>query len=191
MLLGAAGVAQGTAIGVSMDVTGGIFARFRTMAIAPVSILGGHVIAATLQTLLTMGVTLGVAVLLGFRPGAGPLDWIGLFGVLVLVSLALTWLTVALGIGAKTIESASNSPMVFMLLPFLSSGFVPVETMPTAVRWFAEYQPFTPITDVVRGLLDGAAPGASTVALAVGWCAVLGLVGYVWARAGYRRERSV
>ncbi|WP_341358295.1 ABC transporter permease [Georgenia sp. M64] len=188
IVMTAAAVAQGTAISVAMDMTEGIIARFRTMAISPGSVLAGHVLGSVIQSLLAMFVLLVVAVLIGFRPAAGPLDWLALLGLLTLVAFALTWLSVALGLLSKSVETASNTPMFLILLPFLGSGFVPVETMPTAVRWFAEYQPFTPIIETVRGLLQGG-PDGGTAAWAVGWSLAVALGGYLWARALYRRER--
>lgn len=191
VVIAGCGVAQGTAIGIAMDMAEGIVSRFRTMAISPASVLGGNVIGATIQTMLVMGVLLGVTVLLGYRPEAGALDWLALAGVLLLFSYALTWMSVAMGINAKSVETASNMPMLFILLPILGSGFVPTDTMPTAVRWFAEHQPFTPVIETVRGLLAGGAGlEGSTVVLAVGWTLLIAAGGYAWARAGYRRERA-
>jgi ABC-2 type transport system permease protein len=189
LVITAAAIAQATAITVAMDMTGGIVTRLRTMPVAPVAVLGGQVIGAVVQTLLASGVVLGVAVLLGYRPGADALGWLGLTGFFLLFGLMLTWLTVAMGAAARTVESASNTPMILMLLPFFGSGFVPVDTMPTAVRLFAEYQPFTPIIETVRGLLAGSAVEAPTVWLALGWCVVLSVVGWLWARTAYRRPR--
>ncbi|WP_454778160.1 ABC transporter permease [Georgenia muralis] len=188
IVMTAAAAAQGTAISVAMDMTEGIIARFRTMAISPGSVLAGHVLGSVIQSLLAMFVLLVVGLLIGFRPAAGPLDWLALLGLLTLVAFALTWLSVALGLLSKSVETASNTPMFLILLPFLGSGFVPVETMPTAVRWFAEYQPFTPIIETVRGLLQGAPDGAAA-AWAVGWSLAVAVAGYLWARALYRRER--
>ncbi|WP_420750054.1 ABC transporter permease [Rhodococcus sp. O3] len=185
----AAAVAQSTAIGVAMDMTGGIVTRLRTMPVAPVSVLGGHAGAAVAQTLLAIAAVLGVAVALGFRPGADVSEWLALVGFLALVALTLTSLSVAMGVAARSVESASNTPMILLLLPFLGSGFVPVETMPTAVRVFAEYQPFTPIIETVRGLLAGTGPEAATAGIAVAWCVGLTLAGWLWARAAYRRSR--
>jgi ABC-2 type transport system permease protein len=97
-----------------------------------------------------------------------------------------------MGLNARSVETASNTPMILLLLPFLGSGFVPVETMPAAVAWFAEHQPFTPIIETVRGLLAGGAGLEGAVAAkAVGWCVVLGVAGYAWARSLYRRERRL
>jgi ABC-2 type transport system permease protein len=189
LVMTATAVAQSTAITVAMDMTGGIVTRLRTTPVAPVAVLGGHVIGAVVQTLLATAAVLGVAVLLGFRPAASPVAWVGLAGFVTLVALMLTWLSVAMGAAARSVESASNIPMVFILLPFLGSGFVPVETMPTAVRVFAEHQPFTPIIETVRGLLGGTPVAASTVVTAVAWCLGLALLGWLWARAAYRRPR--
>ena len=187
VLLSIAGAAQGTAIAVAMDMTEGIVARFRTMAIARVSVLTGHVVGSLIQTLVSMAVVLAVAVLLGFRPTAGPLDWIAAFGLLAMTALAIIWLSVALGLVTKTVESASNLPMPLILLPFLGSGFVPTESMPAGMRWFAENQPFTPIMETLRGLLTGTPIGDSGT-LAVAWCAAIGLGGYLWAKHLYNRD---
>ena len=114
-----------------------------------------------------------VGILVGFRPDADPIEWVATLGVLVLITLAITWLSIALGLYPDSVEAASNLPMPLILLPFLSSGFVPVESMPAAMRWFAEFQPFTPFIETVRGLLMGTAIGTSAL-LTVGWCAVIG-----------------
>ena len=191
LVITAASIAQATAISVAMDMTGGIVTRLRTTPVAPVAVLGGHVVGAVVQTLGAAAVVLAVAVLLGFRPGADALGWLGLLGFATLLALMLTWLTVAMGAAAASVESASNTPMVLMLLPFFGSGFVPVDTMPTAVRLFAEHQPFTPVIETVRGLLAGAPLAATTVWTAVAWCLALAVVGWLWARAAYRRPRAV
>ena len=190
LVITAAAIAQATAITVAMDMTGGIVNRLRTMPVAPVAVLGGHVVGAVVQTVLAGAAVLGVAVLLGFRSGADAVGWLGLAGFFVLFGLMLTWLTVAMGASARSVESASNTPMILMLLPFFGSGFVPVETMPTPVRLFAEYQPFTPIIETVRGLLAGSLVPATTVWQAVAWCVGLGVVGWLWARSAYRRPRA-
>ncbi|RZU73014.1 ABC-2 type transport system permease protein [Micromonospora kangleipakensis] len=189
LLLAIAGAAQGTAISVAMDMTEGIVARFRTMSIARASVLTGHVLGSVLQTMLGLAVVVGIALLVGFRPTAGPLDWLAAGGLLVLVAFAVTWLSVALGMVTKSVETASNLPMPLMLLPFLGSGFVPTASMPVGLRWFAEYQPFTPIIETLRGLLLGAPIGASA-GQAVAWCAAISLAGYLWARRLYDRDPS-
>ena len=164
-------------------------ARFKTMSIAPGSVLGGPVLGTVVQGVLAVGVVLTLAVVLGFRPGAGPLEWLALLGLVALVTWATSWLCVAMGLAAPSVETASNTPMLLTALPFLGSGFVPVETMPTPVRVFAEHQPFTPVIETIRALLDGSAPDGRTALLALGWCLVIGAVGYAWSRALYRRER--
>ena len=149
--------ATGTAISVAMDMTEGIIARFRTMAIFRPSVLTGHVLGSMTQTMLSLAVVTGVALLIGFRPSATPVEWVAAAGVLAMITFALTWLCVAFGLVAKTVEAASNLPQPLVFLPFLGSGFVPTDSMPTGLRWFAEYQPFTPFIDTVRGLLLGTA----------------------------------
>jgi ABC-2 type transport system permease protein len=187
LLLAVAAGAQGTAISIAMDMTEGIIARFRTMAISRASVLTGHVLGSLIQTMLGLAIVIGVALLTGFRPTTGPLAWLAAIGVLVLVTLALTWLSVALGLVSKSVETASNLPMFLMLLPFLGSGFVPTGSMPTGMRWFAEYQPFTPITETLRGLLLGTAIGVNAI-IACAWCVSIALLGYLWAKRLYNRH---
>ena len=187
ILLTAAAVAQGTAISVASDMTQGIIARFRTMAITRSSVLTGHVLGSLIQSVLGMVVVTGVAIGVGFRPTATALEWLAAIGLVILVALAFTWLTVALGLAAKSVETASNSPMFLILLPFLGSGFVPTSSMPLVLRWFAEYQPFTPITETLRGLLLGTGIGHQA-GLAVAWCAVIAVASYLWAKSLYRRR---
>jgi ABC-2 type transport system permease protein len=187
LLLTAALACTGTAISVAMDMTEGIIARFRTMAIARVSVLTGHVVGSVIQTMVSIGLVIGVALLIGFRPTASLVEWIATIAVLVMLSLALIWLSVAFGLVAKTVESASNLPQPLVFLPFLGSGFVPTESMPTGLRWFAEYQPFTPVMETLRGLLLGTAIGNNAV-IAIAWCVVITLAGYVWAKKLYNRD---
>jgi ABC-2 type transport system permease protein len=187
LLMAVAAVAMGTAISVAMDMTEGIVARFRTMAIARVSVLTGHVVGAMVQTFLAVAVVVAVALAIGFRPDASVVEWIAAAGVLALLAFALTWLTVAMGLAAKTVESASNMPQPLVFLPILGSGFVPTDSMPAGLRWFAEYQPFTPVIETIRGLLLGIGIGASGIA-AVAWSAGIALVGYLWAKKLYNRQ---
>jgi ABC-2 type transport system permease protein len=177
----------GPAISVAMDMTEGIVARFKTMAIFRPSVLTGHVFGSLIQTMLSVAVVTGVALLIGFRPNATPVEWVATAGVLAMITFALAWLCVAFGLVAKTVEAASNLPQPLVFLPFLGSGFVPTDSMPVWLRWFAEYQPFTPVMETVRGLLVGTAIGNSAV-LAVAWCAGIALVGYVWAKRLYNRD---
>jgi ABC-2 type transport system permease protein len=187
LMMGIAGGVQSTAISVSMDMTQGIIGRFRTMSIPRSAVLAGHAIGSTIQTMLMLLAVFGVAVLTGFRPTTGPIEWLGAFGILTLAAFSLTWLALALGLAARSVETASNTPMPLILLPFFGSGFVPPESMPGPVAWFAEYQPFTPIIETVRGLLVGTPIGWSA-ALAIGWCAVIGLGGYLWSMRLYNRD---
>jgi ABC-2 type transport system permease protein len=175
-----------TAVAVCTDMTEGIVARFRTMAISRAAILTGHVVGSMIQTMVSVGLVIGVSVLMGFRPTAGPVRWIAAITVLALLTLALTWLAVALGLVTKTPEAASNVVMPLFLLPFISSAFVPLATMPSGVRWFARYQPFTSIIDTLRGLLMGAPIGSSAV-IAIAWCVAIALAGYLWARTVFNR----
>jgi ABC-2 type transport system permease protein len=186
IVLSIACVVQATAISVAMDMTTGIIARFRTMAISRASVLTGHVLGTQIQTLFTLALVVGVALAIGFRPHAGPQAWLAAVGILIMTSYALTWLSVALGLVAKTVESASNLPMFLTLLPFLGSGFVPTASMPVGLRWFAEYQPFTPVTETVRGLLVGGPVGSHAIVSAA-WAAGIALVSYVWAKKLYNR----
>lgn len=186
ILMAATSGALVTAVGVCVDKTEGIVNRFRTMPISRASFLTGHVVGSVIQTLVSVAIVIGVALLMGFRPNATPVEWIAAAGLLVLLILALTWLSAAIGLVAKTPETASNMPLPLQFLPFVGSAIVPPESMPTGVRWFAEYQPFTPIIETLRGLLMGTEIGGSAPA-ALAWCVGLTLVGYLWARAVFRR----
>ncbi|MGW4947378.1 ABC transporter permease [Actinoplanes sp. NPDC004185] len=189
LLVTIAGAVQGTALAVAMDMTEGIIARFRTMAIARVSVLTGHVLGSVLQTLAQLTVVLGVAVLVGFRPAASVVEWLAVAGILTAATFALVWLAVAMGLAARTVGAASNLPMPLLLLPFFGSGFVPTDSLPAGLRWFAGHQPFTPIMETLRGLLLGTPIGGSA-ALALGWCAAIALGGYLWAKRLYNRDRT-
>ena len=186
ILLTVASSSTATAIGVATDMTEGIIDRFRTMAIWRPSVLAGHVLGSMIQTLLAVAVVIGVALLVGFRPTAGALEWLATVGFLAMITLALTWLGVALGVVAKTVGTASNTPMFLILLVFLGSGFVPTASMPTGLRQFATYQPFTAFTDTVRGLLTSG-PIGDHAAVSAAWCAGIAVAGYLWAVARYNR----
>ncbi|MBP2478496.1 ABC-2 type transport system permease protein [Crossiella equi] len=188
ILMTVAGAAQGTAISVATDMTEGIVARFRTMAIARVSVLTGHVLGSLIQAMLSMALVVGAALLVGFQPTAGLGDWLAATGVLAMFAFALTWLSVALGMVTKSVAAASNLPLPLMILPMIGSGFVPTGSMPDALRYFAEYQPFTPVIETLRGLLLGAPIPAHSTPLAIGWSALIALGGYLWAKRLYNRE---
>jgi ABC-2 type transport system permease protein len=187
ILMAATAGSTATAVAVCSDMTEGIINRFRTMAIARTSILTGHVVGSMIQTLISIAFVIAIAIAIGFRPTAGPLDWLGAIGLLMLVTFALTWLSAAFGLSTKSVETASNAPLPLQFLPFLGSAIVPTDSMPDAMRAFAENQPFTPIIETLRGLLMGTEIGDSAM-LAVGWCLALALVGYLWARAAFRRD---
>jgi ABC-2 type transport system permease protein len=182
-----AAAAQGTAISVAIDMASGLIARFRTMPVTRSAVLTGHAVSSFVQTFGSILLVLLVALLIGFRPTAGLAGWLGALGTLAAFTVALTWLSVALGLWAKTVESASNIPMFLILLPFLSSGFVPTDSLPTALRWFAEYEPFTPVIESVRGLLLGGA-ALHYVVLALGWSLVITVVSVLWAKRLFERR---
>ncbi|GAA0960955.1 ABC transporter permease [Actinocorallia libanotica] len=186
LLMAVATAATGTAVMVATDMTEGIIARFRTMRIWRASVLTGHVVGAVVQQLLGMAVLIGVALAIGFDPNATALEWLAAAGLLTLFVVAITWLAVALGMKSPTPEAASNAPMPLILLPFLGSGFVPTDSMPTVLRWFAEYQPFTPIMETVRGLLLGT-PIGDSAAIATAWCAGIAAVSYLWAKSIFNK----
>jgi ABC-2 type transport system permease protein len=186
LLMVAASAVQGTAISVAMDMAEGIIARFRTMAISRTAVLTGHVVGTLIQVVGGMAVVVAVALLIGFRPNATPVEWVATAGLLALFSIGLIWLSVALGLHAKSVETASNSPMLLVFLLFLSSGFVPTDSLPAGLRWFAEYQPFTPVIETVRGLLLGTAIGNDAI-IAIAWAIGIGLLSYLWARHLFNR----
>jgi len=175
-----------TAINLCMDMSEGIIARFRTMAISRASVLTGQVLGSLIRTLISAALVAGVALLMGFRPTTNPVAWIAALGVIALFTFAVTWMGVVFGLVGKTPAGANSLALIFLLLTFTSSAFVSTDSMAGWVRWFAQYQPVTPVIDTLRGLLLGTAIGDSAV-LAVAWCAVLALVGYLWARAVYNR----
>ena len=189
LIITVASAALGTAISVAVDMTEGIIDRFRTMAISRAAVLTGHVVGSLLQTLAVLVLVTAVALALGFRPGASPLEWLAAAGILGLFAFALIWLSAALGLAAKSVETASNTPMFLTLLPFLSSAFVPTDTMPAGLRQFSEYQPFTPVTQTVRGLLTGGPVGTHAIA-AIVWSAGIALASYLWALSLYNRRRA-
>ena len=176
-----------TALAVNSDMTKGIINRFKVMDISRGAVLDAQVIASMLTSLIAIAAIIGVAFALGFRPAASVLEWLGAIGLIVVVCVATSWLTVALGLAAKTPESAGMATVPLILLPFLSSAIVPVDKMGPGVRQFAEYQPFTPIIETLRGLLTGQ-PSASDAIAALAWCAGIALVGYLWALATFRKR---
>lgn len=188
VLMTVAAAVQGTAIVVAMDMTSGIIDRLRTISISRAAVLSGHALASLIQTIVSIAVVLGVAVALGFRPTADPLRWLAAIAIVLLFANALTWLAIALGLAARSVETASNTPMFLTLLPFLGSGFVPAATMPAGLRQFATYQPFTPVTETVRGLLTGTPVGANAIG-AVAWSIAIAFASFLWATRLYRRRQ--
>jgi len=176
-----------TAVSVNSDMTKGIINRFKVMNVSRGAVLNGHVVATMLGCLIASAVIIGMAFALGFRSSASPLDWLGVIGIIVAAAFAAAWLTVVLGIAAKTPESAGLTVIPLILLPFVSSAIVPAAKMGQGVRQFAEYQPFTPIIESLRGLLAGTPSGGYTAA-ALAWCAGIALVGYLWARATFNKR---
>ena len=177
-----------TAVSVNTDMTEGIINRFRTMPIARVSVLTGHVLGSVIQTMAAAVVITVLAVAFGFRPSAGLAGWLGAIGLVALLSFGCTWVSVALGLLAKNPESASNYPLPLALLPFLGSAFIPAAAMASGLRWVSEYQPFTPVIDTMRSLLLGT-PGGEPL-LACAWCVGLALAGYLSARALFNRAAT-
>ncbi|CAL9289963.1 ABC transporter permease [Streptomyces sp. SudanB52_2052] len=178
----------GTAVSVSNDMTEGIIARFRTMAIHRPSVLVGHVVGSVLQSVMSVVLVGAVGVAIGFRStDATVLEWLAAFGLLVLFALALTWIAVGMGLVSPNAEAASNNAMPLILLPLLSSAFVPVDTMPGWFRPIAEYQPFTPAIETLRGLLLGTGIGHNGW-LAVAWCVGLAVLGYLWSTSKFNSD---
>jgi ABC-2 type transport system permease protein len=187
LLIGIAGIANGASIGIAQDMTEGIVARFRSMAISRAAVLTGHVLGNTIQGLLCLAAVLGVALVMGLRPTAGLLAWLALIAFLALVCYSVAWIAIGMGMSAGSVETASNTPMIFTLLVFLGSGFVPTDSMPTGLKVFADWQPFTAFIETTRALLAGATPGRYGW-LALAWCAVMITGGYAWARSLYLRK---
>ena len=139
------------------------------------------------RPLIAVAIVTAVAVLIGFRPTTGPAEWIAAIGLVILTALAVTWLCVALGLVTQSVETASNLPMLLLILVFLSSAFVPTESLPGPLAWFAENQPFTPIIETLRGLLVGTPIGDSGV-IAVAWCVGVSVLSFLWSRRLYDRD---
>lgn len=175
------------ALRVNMDVQKGIVNRFKTMPVAPSSILGGHAMSSTLSNLFSSLLVLLVALLVGFRSDAGIVEWLLFAGLLTLFTLATTWLAIMFGLLAKTAEGAGAFSYPLILLLFISSGFTSVEGMHPVLRWFAENQPMTPIIETMRSLLTNGAMGDSAL-VAAGWCVGLLVFAYVLALRVYKKR---
>jgi ABC-2 type transport system permease protein len=178
-----------TAFRIFGDISGGIFERFQSMPIARSGVLWAHVLTSLVANVISLVVVVGVAVLIGFRSGAGVRAWLAVAGILVLFTLALTWLAVIPGLAAKTVDGASAFAYPLIFLPFISSAFVPTESMPGPVRAFAEHQPVTAIVDTIRNLFTGQ-PVGTDIWLALAWCVGILIAAYASANLVYRRKLS-
>ncbi|MFD8592063.1 ABC transporter permease [Streptomyces sp. NPDC059637] len=188
LMLTIGGTTIGSAVSVATDTTEGVIARFRTMAIHRGAVLTGHVVGSVLQCVTSVVLVGAVAVAIGFRTvNATALEWVLAVGLLTLVSLALTWIAVGMGLSGPNAEAASNNAMPLMVLPLVSSAFVPVDAMPGWFRPFAEYQPFTPAVETLRGLLLGSGIGHNGW-LAVAWCVGLAVLGHAWSKSLFDRD---
>lgn len=176
-----------TAYRLFLDLQGGIVARFRSMPISRSSVLWAHVLTSLAATVASLAIVIGVALLMGFRTGASVLSSLAVAGVLVLFTLALTWIAVIAGLSAKTVDGASAFSYPLIFLPFISSAFVPTDSMPAPVAWFAENQPVTSIVDSLRALFAGEPVGTS-LWVALAWLVGILVVAYVAAAAVYRRR---
>jgi len=176
-----------TATAVNSDMTKGIINRFRTMNISRGAVLTGHVVSTVLRTVVGMAAIVGVAFLMGFSPAATFPQWLGVAGILVLTVFAVTWLTIAFGLVAKTPESAGFFAVPLIMLPFFSSAIIPADKMGPGIKQFAEYQPFTPIIETVRGLFNGTPSTGDTIA-ALAWCVGIGVIGYVWSLSTFNKR---
>ncbi|MEW5632757.1 ABC transporter permease, partial [Streptomyces hydrogenans] len=188
LMMTVGGTVVGTAVSVSNDMSEGIIARFRTMAIHRPSILVGHVVGSVLQCLMSVLLVGAVAVAIGFRStDATALEWLAAFGLTALIALALTWIAVGMGLVSPNAEAASNNALPLVVLPLISSAFVPIDAMPGWFQPIAEYQPFTPAIETLRGLLLGTGIGHNGW-LAVAWCLGLTVLGYFWSKATFDRD---
>jgi ABC-2 type transport system permease protein len=169
------------------DMQSGIFERFHSMPIARSSVLWGHVLTSLVSNAISVVIIIGVGLVMGFRSSAGVLAWLAVTGILVLFTLALTWVAVIAGLAASSTDGATAFSYPLIFLPFVSSAFVPTDTMPGPVRAFAENQPVTAIVDAIRALLDQE-PVGNDIWIALGWCVAILLVAYAFAMRVYRRK---
>ena len=182
----ASGIAY-TAFRLFTDLQSGIFERFHSMPIARSSVLWAHVITSLVANIITLAIIFAVGFLMGFRTGASVAAWLGVIGILLLFTLALTWLAIIAGLSAKTVDGASAFSYPLIFLPFISSAFVPTDTMPGPVRWFAENQPVTSIVNTIQALF-AERPVGSDIGVALAWCVGILVVGFVFANIAYRKK---
>jgi ABC-2 type transport system permease protein len=178
-----------TAVSVSQDMTGGIVDRLRSMDVGGPAVLAGHVAASVARNVASTVLVIGVALALGFHPYASVMDWLAVAGVLLAFVVAVSWLAAAIGLVASSPEAANGFTFVVMFLPYASSAFVPVDTMPGWLQGFAAHQPVTPVTETLRGLLLGT-PVGSSAWTALAWCAGILLVSVAASAALFRRRTS-
>ncbi|MFG3558704.1 ABC transporter permease [Micromonospora sp. NPDC047557] len=178
-----------TAFRLFLDMKGGIFERFQSMPIARSSVLWAHVLTSLVANLISLVVVIGVALIMGFRTGAGVSEWLAVASILVLFTLALTWIAVIPGLSAKTLDGASAFSYPLIFLPFVSSAFVPTESMPGPVRAFAEHQPVTSIVNAIRDLFSQR-PVGTDIWIALAWCVGILVLAYLFANVTYRRKIS-
>jgi len=178
-----------TAVSVSQDMKSGIIDRFRSMDVGGAAVIGGHVVASVLRNLVATVVVFGVALLIGFRPSAGPLAWLGAAGILLAFMLAVSWLAATMGLIANNPEAAAGFTFFAAFLPYPSSAFVPIETMPSWLQGFASHQPVTPVIETLRGLLLGA-PVGSNPWQALAWCGGILVVSIAVAGVVFRRKTA-
>jgi len=176
-----------TATAVNSDMTKGIINRFKVMDVSRGAVLTGQVVASLLNNVIAVAAIVGTAFALGFRPSASLLDWLGVAGMVVLVGFSIGWFTVALGLSAKSVETAGLATVPLIMLPFLSTAIVPAGKMGPGAKQFAEYQPFTPIIETFRGLLTGSVHAGDAIA-AIAWCVGIGVVGYLWAVSTFKKR---
>ncbi|THG32882.1 ABC transporter permease [Naasia lichenicola] len=179
--------AAATAVSVSQDMTTGIIDRFRTMPIRASAVLTGHIVASLVRNLIATGVVIGVALLVGFRPNGGVVDWIAAIALVALYILAITSLFAAVGLAASNAEAASGYGFILLFLPYLSSAFVPVETMPAWLQWFAAHQPVTPLVETIRALLLGG-DASTRWPTAVAWSVGIIVAASIWGALLFRRK---
>jgi ABC-2 type transport system permease protein len=174
-------------VAVALDMTEGVIDRFRTLPISAASVLTGHVTASIARNVVSTTLVIGVALAAGFRPVADPARWLAAAGLLLALMTAISWLAACFGLLARSVETANAITFVAAFAPYVSSAFVAPETMPGALRFFAEHQPVTPIVDTLRHLTLGAPVGNEAI-VALAWCAAGIVVGRVAAGALFRRR---
>ncbi|MBO0610536.1 ABC transporter permease [Myceligenerans salitolerans] len=193
ILLAAGFGAANTALAVEHDMSSGMVERLRSMPVTAWTVLSGHVAASLVKNLVTTAIVFGVSILMGFRPDATALEWLAVVGMILLFVGWITWLAALVGVLVRSPDAAGGFSFVVMFLPYVSSAFVPVDTLPSWMRGFAEHQPVTPVIETVRGLLAGdvvpAADPGGAAALAVVWCLVLGVTFAVAAGLAFRARR--